>query len=58
MCAPGAAIYTTAVGGGYTCEWGTSFSAPYVAGVAALAKRRREILTGKVLKNCSVIQTT
>lgn len=59
MCAPGAAIYTTAVGGGYTCEWGTSFSAPYVAGVAALAKAAgREILTGKVLKNCSVIQTT
>ena len=50
MCAPGAAIYTTAVGGGYTCEWGTSFSAPYVAGVAALAKAAAGNIDGKGLK--------
>lgn len=50
MCAPGAAIYTTAVGGGYICEWGTSFSAPYVAGVAALAKAAAGNIDGKGLK--------
>lgn len=50
MCAPGAAIYTIAVGGGYTCEWGTSFSAPYVAGVAALAKAAAGNIDGKGLK--------
>ena len=50
MCAPGAAIYTTAVGGGYTCEWGTSFSAPYVAGGAALAKAAAGNIDGKGLK--------
>ena len=41
MCAPGAAIYTTAVGGGYT---------PYVAGVAALAKAAAGNIDGKGLK--------
>lgn len=50
MCAPGAAIYTTSVGGGYTCEWGTSFSAPYVAGVAALAKAAAGNIDGTGLK--------
>ncbi len=50
MCAPGAAIYTTAVGGGYVCEWGTSFSAPYVAGVAALAKAAAGNIDGAGLK--------
>lgn len=50
LCAPGAAIYTTNTGGGYTCEWGTSFSAPYVAGVAALAKAAAGNISGTELK--------
>jgi len=36
MTAPGSGIYTTANGGGYRSASGTSFSAPIVAGVAAL----------------------
>ncbi len=34
--APGASIYTTAAGGGYTINSGTSFSSPIAAGVGAL----------------------
>lgn len=51
ICAPGAAIYTVNAGGGYVCEWGTSFSAPYVAGVAALAQAASGSSDGTVLKN-------
>jgi len=36
LAAPGLGIYTTNRGGGYGSWWGTSFSAPLVAGVAAL----------------------
>jgi MYXO-CTERM domain-containing protein len=36
--APGSAIRTTAVGGGYASPSGTSFSAPMVAGAAAILK--------------------
>jgi thermitase len=36
LVAPGSSIYTTANGGGYRSASGTSFSAPIVAGVAAL----------------------
>jgi thermitase len=36
LSAPGAGIYTTAVGGAYGAVSGTSFSAPVAAGVAAL----------------------
>lgn len=36
LAAPGVGIYTTARGGGYSSATGTSFSAPVVAGVAAL----------------------
>lgn len=36
--APGDAIYTTDLQAGYTIASGTSFSAPYVAGIAALYK--------------------
>lgn len=41
LAAPGYYIYTTMVGGGYGYWWGTSFSSPVVAGVAALVKSRR-----------------
>lgn len=51
ICAPGAAIYTVNAGGGYVCEWGTSFSAPYVAGVAALAEAASGSSDGSILKN-------
>jgi len=36
LVAPGVDIYTTTLSGGYTTVTGTSFSAPYVTGVAAL----------------------
>ena len=36
MVAPGVNIYTTAYGGGYTSDSGTSFSSPIAAGVGAL----------------------
>lgn len=45
IAAPGASILTTAVGGGYASVSGTSFSAPYVAAVAALAKSADKSLT-------------
>lgn len=51
ICAPGAGIYTVNAGGGYICEWGTSFSAPYVAGVAALAQAASGSSDGTVLKS-------
>lgn len=41
LAAPGAGIYTTTRGGGYGGKSGTSFSAPIVAGVAALIKSLR-----------------
>lgn len=51
ICAPGAAIYTVNAGGGYVFEWGTSFSTPYVVGVAALAEAASGSSDGKILKN-------
>ncbi len=36
LTAPGVAVYTTDVGGGYTSASGTSFSSPMAAGLAAL----------------------
>src|SRR5205823_8617262 len=36
LAAPGEGIITTYPGGGYAGAWGTSFSAPMVAGAAAL----------------------
>ncbi len=37
ICAPGEDIYTTSKSGGYCTADGTSYSAPYVSGIAALA---------------------
>ena len=51
ICAPGAAIYTVNAGGGYALEWGTSFSTPYVVGVAALAEAASGSSDGKILKD-------
>lgn len=43
--APGNNIYTTMVGGGYGYWWGTSFSSPITAAVAALAWSENPALT-------------
>ena len=45
LAAPGENIYTTARGGGYSYRSGTSFSAPIVAGAAALIKSMRPDFT-------------
>lgn len=45
LVAPGKSIYTTSNDGGYTNASGTSFSAPHVAGAAALLKERFPLLT-------------
>jgi thermitase len=45
VAAPGC-VYTTAMGGGYTSSCGTSFSAPIVAGVAALVMSQNPGLSG------------
>jgi len=46
VCAPGVNILTTAVGGNYGSGTGTSFSAPVVAGVAALVISANPSLSG------------
>lgn len=46
LAAPGDGIYTTTNGGGYASGTGTSFSAPIVAGVAALVISQNPSLTG------------
>jgi thermitase len=47
--APGAGILTTAAGGGYAYWFGTSFSSPIVAGVAALSLAVNPTLTNAEL---------
>jgi subtilisin family serine protease len=49
LSAPGINIYTTELGGGYWVCWGTSFSAPIAASVAALALSRQPTLTNSAL---------
>lgn len=46
LASPGSAIYTTANGGGYRSASGTSFSAPIVAGAAALVLSANPNLSG------------
>lgn len=51
VAAPGKAIISTWPGGGYASEDGTSFSAPFVAGLAALLRSHRPKLTYKEVAN-------
>ncbi|MFJ4922723.1 type VII secretion-associated serine protease mycosin [Streptomyces sp. NPDC088725] len=47
IAAPGVDMISTVPGGGHCADNGTSFSAPYVAGVAALLKSKHGDWTGK-----------
>jgi hypothetical protein len=51
LAAPGVGIYTTGLGGGYVSGSGTSFSAPVVAGIAALVLSVNPALTGNDVQN-------
>lgn len=51
LAAPGASVLTTTRGGGYATWSGTSFSAPIVAGVAALVKSAKPTLTAVQIQN-------
>jgi len=51
VAAPGSGVYTTATGGGYSSGIGTSFSAPIVAGVAALVISANPALTGSQVRS-------
>ncbi len=50
LAAPGSGIYTTTIGGTYVTTSGTSFSAPYVVGVAALLKSKYASMSTDALK--------
>lgn len=56
LAAPGQDIYTTALGGGYMANDGTSFASPMVAGVAALAFSMKPDLSVSDVKNAIVNQ--
>lgn len=56
IAAPGVSIYSTIRGGGYGAVSGTSFSAPVVAGVAALMEAANSNLNGVQLRSI-LIQT-
>jgi thermitase len=51
LCAPGAGIYTTGLGGTYASGSGTSFAAPIVAGVAALVISAKPSLSGQQIQD-------
>jgi len=51
LCAPGLGIVTTYIGGSYCTAWGTSFSAPIVAGVAALVMAANPSLSSDQVQN-------
>jgi len=51
LVAPGTSIYTTTPAGGYSVAAGTSFSAPIVAGVAALVISANPGLTGEQVQD-------
>lgn len=51
VAAPGNAVMTTYPGGSYNTAGGTSFAAPYVAGVAALLKARNPRLSAAEIRH-------
>ncbi len=56
VAAPGAGIWTTTNGGGYSAVSGTSFSSPLTAGVLALMKSANPALSNTVLE--SILEST
>jgi len=52
LAAPGTDIYTTTLNSSYTYVTGTSFSAPFVAGVAALILSANPLLSATQIKDC------
>lgn len=54
LVAPGLDVYTTSRGGSWGWWWGTSFSAPTVAGAAALVISARPDLTPAQVRDCIV----
>jgi hypothetical protein len=56
LSAPGVSIYSTAKGGGYTTESGTSMSTPHVSGVAALVLADDPTLTNSEVR--TILQNT
>lgn len=51
LSAPGSNVLTTVRGGGYGAQYGTSFSAPIVAGAAALVVAAKPSLTGPQIRD-------
>ncbi|MDQ8706845.1 type VII secretion-associated serine protease mycosin [Streptomyces sp. LHD-70] len=56
VAAPGVDMISTVPGGGHCSDNGTSFSAPYVAGVAALIKAKHPTWTARQI-NAQIMQT-
>ena len=58
LLAPGVGLLTTDIGGGYTVVSGTSFSAPLIAGAAALLKERFPALTPTQIVDILLVSAT
>ena len=58
VAAPGSAILSTVMGGGYAIYSGTSMASPHAAGVAALIKSTNPSLSGQQLSDLLVGQAT
>lgn len=58
LMAPGVSVQTTGIGGGYVSVSGTSFSAPMIAGAAALLKERFPALTASQIVDILLVSAT